>query len=35
MLSALKTLLFGKNGGLTKGELMALSERDRFSDYLP
>ena len=35
MIKALKTAFFGANGGLTKGELLALSERDKFSDYLP
>ena len=28
-------LIFGKNGGLTRGELEKMTERSKFSDYLP
>ena len=34
-MSFLYDLLFGKNGGLTHKELEAMTERSRFSDYLP
>jgi len=27
--------LFGKDGGITKGELEQISRREKFSDYLP
>ena len=31
----LKDILFGSNGGITKGELHSMVFRNRFSDYLP
>jgi conjugal transfer ATP-binding protein TraC len=31
----IKSSLFGKNGGATRGELRKLSRREKFSDYLP
>lgn len=35
MIQAVKNMMFGKYGGMTRGELLSKARRDQFSDFLP